>query len=328
MVTPLDAADAAMQDGRADGPTPIPLPNSPVRISARNQSCAIRRGGEVWCWARGTTARIGSIDDAVEVAMTADDPCVLHANGTVSCATLDGVVTPVEGIADATHIAGGSFTACALRASGRVSCWSRQSGQSSTLYEVAGIEDVVEIGLGWVFGCARRRSGIVACWGENAGGQLGDGTMTPRSRPEDVEGVRDAVQLAVGASHVCVLDVRGSVTCWGQRPTLAGEPVAIDTHPVAVTLEPVRDLTAGYFTTCAIALAGNAYCWGLNVYGELGDGAMTNRAAPSRVMGVSDVVAIAPGHVHTCFEVRSGAVSCVGYGFSVAGRQTPVDGLP
>ena len=52
-----------------------------------------------------------------------------------------------------------------------------------------------------------------------------------------------------------MLDVRGSVACWGQRPTLAGEPVAIDTRPVAVNgLEPVRDLTAGYFTACAIQL--------------------------------------------------------------------------
>jgi alpha-tubulin suppressor-like RCC1 family protein len=46
------------------------------------------------------------------------------------------------------------------------------------------------------------------------------------------------------------------------------------------------ELSAGQFYTCGLTVAGVAYCWGYNVYGELGDGTTTTRNVPVGVVGV------------------------------------------
>lgn len=43
-------------------------------------------------------------------------------------------------------------------------------------------------------------------------------------------------------------------------------------------------LTANEGHTCAIRTSGELFCWGYNVYGQLGDGTVTTRNAPSQVM--------------------------------------------
>jgi alpha-tubulin suppressor-like RCC1 family protein len=42
-------------------------------------------------------------------------------------------------------------------------------------------------------------------------------------------------------------------------------------------------LVAGHLHTCGMTAAGAAYCWGDNVYGEIGDNTVTNRLVPTAV---------------------------------------------
>jgi len=49
--------------------------------------------------------------------------------------------------------------------------------------EVPGLTDVESVSAGVDHNCALTRSGEVWCWGRNWYGQLGDGTMSQRSRP-------------------------------------------------------------------------------------------------------------------------------------------------
>jgi serine/threonine-protein kinase len=43
-----------------------------------------------------------------------------------------------------------------------------------------------------------------------------------------------------------------------------------------------EQIDAALFHTCAL-VGGNAYCWGDNTYGQLGDGTKTARLTPVRV---------------------------------------------
>ncbi len=86
---------------------------------------------------------------------------------------------------------------------------------------------------------------------------------------------------------------------------------------------------------CAITPAGGAMCWGLNAYGQLGDGTKIDRLVPVAVKGpgnqpLAGVVAVAAGGSHSCALLAGGAVFCWGLntlgqiGVGSAGGEYPV----
>jgi alpha-tubulin suppressor-like RCC1 family protein len=88
-------------------------------------------------------------------------------------------------------------------------------------------------------------------------------------------------------------------------------------------------LAAGVRFTCSLTEAGGVACWGVNNYGQLGDGTTTTRIIPAPVSGLpSGVVAVAAGYSHACALTKSGAVKCWGTGSLGNGTTfslTPVD---
>jgi len=44
-------------------------------------------------------------------------------------------------------------------------------------------------------------------------------------------------------------------------------------------------LSTGYGHACAVTVASVAYCWGGNLYGQLGNGTTTNSNVPVKVAG-------------------------------------------
>jgi len=64
---------------------------------------------------------------------------------------------------------------------------------------------------------------------------------------------------------------------------------------------------------CGLANSGQAYCWGSNNTGQLGDGTTTDRASPVPVAGALSFSAIAAGAGHTCGVTATGSVYCWGY---------------
>jgi alpha-tubulin suppressor-like RCC1 family protein len=85
---------------------------------------------------------------------------------------------------------------------------------------------------------------------------------------------------------------------------------------------PVTALSAGYSYACVGSSAGGAECWGLNFYGELGNGTINEDWSPTRypvplLEGVSALAASpANGEDHTCAVVTGGAVKCWGANFN------------
>jgi alpha-tubulin suppressor-like RCC1 family protein len=184
--------------------------------------------------------------------------------------------------------------------------------------------------------CAAFGDGLAACWGSNADGQLGNFTLGSGIYPAPVlvtksDGglLTNVRQVTAGANHSCAVTTDGYAYCWGQNTqgqlgndsttssnvaTLVGHWQDIIFEPGAATASAIGDIDgqkfiplknvawidAGYYHTCATRSNGDAYCWGDNAYGQIGNGNTTDQHAPTWIATLSNVYRISAGLAHTC----------------------------
>ena len=121
--------------------------------------------------------------------------------------------------------------------------------------------------------------------------------------------------------------VLGSSTALaGNRLTAAAAalPRTVDFTATGVSVE----VEAGSRHSCALNASGNAYCWGINDNGHLGDGTTTDRLVPTLVVGELTFAAVSVGYFHTCGVTPSGAAYCWGgNSFGQLGDGTTADRL-
>jgi alpha-tubulin suppressor-like RCC1 family protein len=205
---------------------------------------------------------------------------------------------------------------------------------------LAGVKSVVSGGETY---CALLTGGGVDCWGVGGFGGLGNGTELDSAFPVAVTGfggqgmLSDVTSIASDGGSTCAVLTDGGVDCWGDglegrlgNGDLSG---AVSPYPVAVegvggpgALSGVASLVAGHIGYCALLTDGGVDCWGLNEFGELGNGTTTNSAFPERVEGVggtgslSGVTSISssPDSYRFCALVTGGGVDCWGDGESGA----------
>ena len=132
-----------------------------------------------------------------------------------------------------------------------------------------------------------------------------------------LEGVSHA---AVGPTHACAVQT-GRVLCWGEGTQGAlGHDIAIARYPLAVdTISDAVAVTVGDAFSCVRRASdtdtpGAVSCWGAGAAGQLGDGSMSDSAAPVSVSGLSDAVSIAAGPDFACAVRATGEVVCWGAG--------------
>ncbi len=179
-----------------------------------------------------------------------------------------------------------------------------------------GADPIVALAAGASASCALRQNGGVTCWGRNDDGQLGDGTLTPRSTGTRVLGLDDALAVAVGARHACAVRTGGTVACWGADDTgQLGDGGGVDQlGPIAVAgVSGATAVVAGNGFSCALLADRSAVCWGDDSDGQLGDGTPTTTPrGPTPVAGLTGVRALAAHWQHACALLTDGTVACWG----------------
>lgn len=172
--------------------------------------------------------------------------------------------------------------------------------------------------------CALDTSGKAWCWGWNSHGQLGSGSNLGRDFspvPVSVAGDRSLTTISAGNRHTCAVDIAGQAWCWGNDDSgqLGNGRKKTDDRfaPSAVVgAHSFATVSSGERYTCAIDSVGKAWCWGNEVFGELGNGREKTgpRYSPSAVSGDLRLATISAGGSHTCALTRSGRALCWGYG--------------
>ena len=91
---------------------------------------------------------------------------------------------------------------------------------------------------------------------------------------------------------------------------------ALDVHTTATQTPPLRfvTVTAGADHVCVLTDRGEAYCWGSNSVGQLGNGGADSvpHAMPNRVHGDVTFTSLSSGFAHTCALERDGSAWCWG----------------
>lgn len=278
-----------------------------VQISAGGHaSCAVLAGGKAKCWGDGDINRLGEDwgDDAYYPVNVAG-----WRNGVAA-------------------VSAGYDHTCVITTAGGVQCLGNnnngQLGDGTFInpahlpVDVKDLSDVVAIAAGeGKHTCAVTAAGAVKCWGSNELGQLGNTSVTDKSRvPVDVEGVTGAVALCAGEKHTCAVTNEGIVKCWGYNEFGQLGNGTTENSPVPVeALSGAASVACGYDHTCAVTTAGGLKCWGINYSGEIGNGEEEHWdvESPVDVVGLaSGVAAVAAGYMHTCAVMTSGGVKCWG----------------
>ncbi|MGH3944688.1 MAG: VWA domain-containing protein, partial [Pseudonocardiaceae bacterium] len=258
------------------------------------------RDGAVWSWGANDYGQLG--DGTTHGAVPTTRRKTLATDMT----------TPI------TEVANGEHHSLALDADGRVWAWGKNSeGQLGTgdkerkdrPVQVAGLGKITAIAAGWNFSLALDEDGTVWAWGHGWCGVLGNGkdekdSSTPaRVRAVgDVGPLKHVAAIAAGYPHCLALLNDGTVAAWGSDVEGQGgysqggrvHPTPQKVHAVGSKNEDGKELTdvialaAGWYHSLALLADGTVAAWGLNDYGQLGDGTNTKQPTPVKVIDPTD----------------------------------------
>ena len=160
------------------------------------------------------------------------------------------------------------------------------------------------------------QTGFGFCWGK--GGLIGDGTSSQRLLPTRIAGDLRFSTIVTAGSYACgVVTPTGIVYCWGESVygQIGDGTTARRLTPTMVDNGIIRfshiDADAG--TTCGVETdTGFAYCWGRNVFGQVGDGTTVDRLVPTRVRGDLRFTSVDAGDLTCGIEAGTSVAYCWG----------------
>jgi hypothetical protein len=258
-----------------------------IAVSAGSRiACALLSGRTVECWGDNSRGELG--------------------NGTRASSSTPVVVPGLSGVQAIN--AGDTAVCVVMQSTGAVSCWGSAGYvapdvplDTLTPTAVLGVTGAVSVSASPYNACALLQAGTVDCWA------MSSHPFTAAAVP-GLSGVKVFAFSIDGqqTEHTCVLFAGGSVKCRSPDPYVGqdGNGSTSRNGDKLVAVRGLRDATtisAADFYTCAVRSAGSVECWGLNEYGQLGDGTTTNSSTP---------VAVALGSIGLTCAMTTALVSC------------------
>ena len=219
-------------------------------------------------------------------ARTLDHRAVQWSSSNPSVATVDG---------------GGVLTSVAQ---GTATVTARSDQVAGTAAISVRVLDFVSVTAGGEHSCGLTTSGDAWCWGPT---------------PLPVSGGLTFTKLDAGQEHTCGVIASGTAYCFGRGDDgqLGNGSFTSDvgflTPVLVVGGRTWTAVSAGFVHTCGLTSDSDAYCWGNNALGTLGDGSTTSSSIPVLVAGGIKFQSVSAGAWFSCGVALDGRGYCWGY---------------
>ncbi len=164
--------------------------------------------------------------------------------------------------------------------------------------------------------CGIKKNQRLFCWGVNHRGQLGDGTDKPRTRPTVIAKNKKWTAVNAGWFNTCGITAQTKLYCWGDNAAGQigdGGKAKVRTKPTLVKRgKNWASVSVGSRFVCGTKKSGALFCWGGNLFGQLGLGSYAGRTKPTRVGTGQSWAEVSTSWTHTCARDTSGGVACWG----------------
>lgn len=294
--------------------------------SGTTHTCAIRYDNKAYCWGSNSYGELGNNSYGGSLV-----PVAVYTGGVLNGKTIKSIST--------------GYNTCVVASDNKVYCWGRnnagQLGNNSLVdssvpvaVDTSGVlngKTIKTVQVNNFHTCVIASDNNVYCWGYNYDGELGNNSGANSSVPVavDISGSlngKTVKSLTLGALDTCVIASDNNGYCWGDNslgqlgnnvPSDSYTPTPIYTGGV-LSGKTIKTIVAGDYHICAIASDSNAYCWGYNYHGQLGNGTITNSLVPSSVsvsgaLNGLTVKAISGGTNFSCAVASNGQAYCWGY---------------
>lgn len=291
-----------------------------------------------------STERVTGADGAASVTWRPPEAAGSYRLRVRSGAAVERVAeAAVFGPDTPSRLAMGMETACAIGPDARLACWGSNAG--GAVGDGTQIDRPAPVAVapalrwkqveqkGWA-GCGVTAADELWCWG--FGRQTGYGGLVPTR----VTGLPPVRSVGLGNEHLCAVAIDGRLFCAGSnRSGQLGDGTLTDRSTMIQIGGALRfRAVAGRWQyTCAIAEAGELYCWGSTSWDAIPTtlpiGGSGHIPTPQRI-GALRFDRLAIGESHQCARAIGGAWYCWGYnieGQALAGGAVglvPVTALP
>lgn len=269
--------------------------------------CGINTANKLSCWGHGAWGKLGNRQDGDK-----------------------STPQPILPEKYFNQVALQSYHGCAVSSENHVYCWGLSNdGRLGTgapnnhdhPVRIKTDENHVYVAVGSGHSCAITDENKIQCWGDNDSGQLGDANLgVDKLIPVFIDSENRYLKVALGMSHTCAIDLNESIECWGSNivgqlgnsnNSTSGVPVKVNSS------EKFSDIALGYHFSCALTSnysesPGSIYCWGHNLFGQLGTGDFDSRNTPTLLETQDKFIKIAARGDRICALNTEGELYCWG----------------
>lgn len=275
---------------------------------------AIKSDGTIWAWGNNSSGelgdgtytqktepqQVGTGRDWKEIAAGANHSLFLKANGTIwVCGKNDkgqlgdgttndrNQLVKISSDTDWVCIATGAEYSLGIKSNGTLWAWGyNANGQLGIGTSSNQLTPKQVTGGNWVAIVAGMHSlglksnGTLFSWGLGGNGQLGDGSKKDLSIPQQVGSDKSWMAISAGEKHSLGIKMDGNIYSWGlnSKGQLSNGTSNDVSTPAQIGSELWVQINAGADITVGLKVKRDMYCAsGGNAFGQLGDGANTDR---------------------------------------------------
>lgn len=265
--------------------------SSDLIATGQFHSLSVHTDGTLWGWGSNVEGQLG-----LGSLISSDNPSKVENDNDWSTVSVGDNFSMV--IKD-----NGSLWAMGKNDFGELGDGSTSSKNTPT--QVGSDSDWESVSCGQNHVLALKTDGTLWSWGRNDWGQLGLGNTSNQSSPIQIGSDSDWVHISTSSESSFALKTDGTMWSWGRNGFdngVLGYSSASDviTSPQQIGNDSDwKEVEAGYRHALATKTNGTLWAWGINQFGQIGNGTYSYQKLPNQIGSDTDWGKANCGHMHS-----------------------------